>query len=122
MTEQERAELKAELIQEIKAELSAKGNSGSASKVLQLVYDKWCNGENRHGNHGKFGPLIEVLQNTYKGWQTWDYIRRLTCNIMGVSYVRDIRDVNKARKVAEKLCEVITQLAREVQIHQEAEE
>jgi hypothetical protein len=114
MTEQERAELKAELMQEIKAELSAKRNGGSASKVLQPVYDKWCNGENRHGSHGKPGPLIEALPN-YKGWQTWDYIRRLTCNIMRVSYVRDIKDVNKARKVAEKLCEVITQLAREVQ-------
>lgn len=114
MTEQERAELKAELLQEIKAELRAKSTNGASSKVLQPVYDKWCNGENRHGFHGEFGPLIEALPQ-YKGWQTWDYVRRLTCNIMRVSYLRDIRerDVERARNVADKLCELITQLAKE---------
>lgn len=112
MTEYERAALKAELMQEIREEMSSmKGNSESA-KALQPVLDKWCNGENRYGHHGRRGPLIEAMP-TYKGWNTWDHIRRLTCNIMNVSYVRDIKDVDRARRIAEKLCEVVVELVKE---------
>ena len=86
MTEQERAELKAELMKELTEEISAKKQSQESAKALQPVLDKWCNGEN---------------------------IRRITCNIMNVSYVRDINDVEKAQKIADRLCEVIVELAKE---------
>lgn len=113
MNKQEWATLKADLIEEIRAaELQSRGN-GLASKALQPIYDKWCNGENKHGIHGDFGPLIEAIPG-YKGWQTWEYIRKLTCNIMRASYVREIKDVDKARKIADKLCEVVVELAKEV--------
>lgn len=112
MTEQERAALKAELMLEIREEMNrVKGNAESA-KALQPVLDKWCNGENRYGHHGRHGPLIEAMP-TYKGWNTWDHIRRLTCNIMNVSYVRDIKDVDRARRIAEELCEVVVKLVKE---------
>lgn len=112
MTEQERAALKAELMQEIREEMNiAKANSDSA-KCLQPVLDKWCNGENRHGYHGRNGALIESMPK-YKGWNSWEHIRRLTCNILNVSYVRDIKDVERARRIAEKLCEVVVELAKE---------
>lgn len=112
MTEQERAELKAELMKELTEELSAKKQSQESTKALQPILDKWCNGENRHGYHGRYGPLIEALPR-YKGWNTWEHIRRITCNIMNVSYVRNINDVEKAQKIADRLCEVIVELAKE---------
>ena len=113
MTEQERAELKAELMKEIREEMNTIRINGESAKALQPVLDKWCNGECRHGNRGRHGPLIEAMP-TYKGWNTWEHIRRITCNIMNVSYVRDIKDVDKARKIADKLCEVVVELAKEV--------
>lgn len=112
MTEQERAELKAELMKELAEELGAKKQSQESAKALQPVLDKWCNGENRYGYHGRYGPLIEALPR-YKGWNTWEHIRRITCNIMNVSYVRNINDVEKAQKIADKLCEVVVELAKE---------
>lgn len=114
MTEQERAELKAELMKEIREEMNVIRINGESAKALQPILDKWCNGENRRGNHyGRNGDLIEVLPR-YKGWNTWEHIRRITCNILNVSYVRDIKDVDKARKIADRLCEVIVELAKEV--------
>lgn len=113
MTEQERAELKAELMKEIREEMNTIRINGESAKALQPILDKWCNGENRHGNHGRNGTLIEVLPR-YKGWNTWEHIRRIVCNIMNVSYVRDIKDVEKAQKIADRLCEVIVELAKEV--------
>ncbi len=112
MTEQERAALKAELMQEIREEMNTIRINGESSKALQPVLDKWCNGENRHGNHGRSGPLIESLPK-YKGWNTWEHVRRITCNILDVSYVRDIKDVEKAKRIAEKLCKTIVELAKE---------
>ena len=112
MTEQERAELKAELMKEIREEMNTIRINGESAKALQPVLDKWCNGENRHGYHGRSGPLLEELPK-YKGWNTWEHIRRITCNIMNVSYVRDIKDVEKAQKIADRLCEVIVELAKE---------
>lgn len=113
MTEQERAELKAELMKELMEELNAKKCSQESAKALQPILDKWCNGENRHGNRGRNGLLIETLPR-YKGWNTWEHIRRITCNIMNVSYVRDIKDADKAQKIADKLCEVVVELAKDV--------
>lgn len=112
MTEQERAALKAELMQEIREEMKIIRAKGESAKALQPVLDKWCNGENRYGNHGRNGPLIEALPR-YKGWNTWEHIRRLTCNILNVSYVRDIRDVARARRIADKLCQVVVELTKE---------
>ena len=112
MTELERAELKKELMEELRAEMAANKIRGESSKCLQPVLDEWCNGQNRHGNHGRYGPLIESLPK-YRGWTTWEMIRRITCNIMDVSYVRDIWDKERAVRIAGKLCEVVTELAQE---------
>jgi hypothetical protein len=110
MTEQERAELKAELMQEIRQEMNISMINGDASRCLQPVVNKWCNGVNGHGYRG--GALIESMP-ACKGWNSWEHIRRLTCNIMNVSYVRDIKDIERARKIADKLCEVVVELTKE---------
>lgn len=111
MTEQERAELIAELEQRFR-KMNIPAINSDASRCLQPVLNKWCNGENGRGYHG--GALIESMP-AYKGWNTWEHIRRLTCNIMNVSYVRDIEDIERARKIADKLCEVVVELVKEEQ-------
>lgn len=110
MTEQERAELKAELMQEIRNEMNIPAINSDASRCLQPVLNKWCNGVNGRGYRG--GALIESMS-ACKGWNSWEHIRRLTCNIMNVSYVRDIEDIERARKIADKLCEVVVELTKE---------
>ena len=112
MTEKERAELKAELIQEIRGEMNITKIYSDSSRCLQPVLNKWCNGENRRGDYGRRGALLESMP-TYMGWDSWGHIRRLTCNIMNVSYVRDIEDIERARKIADKLCEVVVELVKE---------
>lgn len=114
MTEQERAALKAELMQELREEMNAKTVRDKSTKCLQPVLDKWCNGDRRpHGGVMPCnGPMIEAMPK-FKGWDAWDKIRRLTCDILDVSYVRDIVDTDRARKIADRLCEVVTELARE---------
>lgn len=118
MTEYERAALKAELIQEIREEIRAgkiASKNGDSAKALNPVLQKWCNGD-RHPHDRKVipcnGPLIQAMPR-FKGWDSWDHIRRLTCNILDVSYVRDIVDVDRARRIADRLCEVVTELAKE---------
>ena len=113
LTDTERNALKAELKAEIMAEMqdAAIANKPvNSARCLQPVLDKWCSGEFKRGN--RHGPMIEALPK-YKGWDTYEHIRRITCNIMNVSYVRDIDDIERARHIADRLCEVVTELARE---------
>ena len=49
----------------------------------------------------------------FKGWQVWECVRRITCSIMNVSYVRDIRDADRACRIADRLCSLITEMAKE---------
>ena len=111
MTDTERAALKAELMREIMEELREEKTRTGSAKTLQPALDKWCNGH-RGGNAVRYGPMIEALPK-FKGWQVWECVRRITCSIMNVSYVRDIRDADRACRIADRLCDLITEMAKE---------
>ena len=49
--------------------------------------------------HNEFGNI------TY--WQVWELIRKLTCYICGVGYVRNLESNDNAEEVCEKLCQAI---------------
>lgn len=117
MTNQEREALKAELMQELRAEiednkLKQKATSDN-TQCLKPIIDYWVSGES--GVRGKRGPMAEALPK-YKGYATYEHVRRIVCNVMDVSYVRDIKDVKRARHIANSLCELITKLAKEEQV------
>ena len=101
-------ELKAEIMAEMKDEAIANKLVNTA-QCLKPVLDKWC-----HGGYKKEhdGPLIKALP-IFKGWDTYNHIRRITCNIMNVSRLEYIDDVERARHIADRLCEVVTELAKE---------
>lgn len=112
MNDTERNALKAELKAEIMAEMQNAANAHRAvnsARFLQPVLDKWCHGENKSEHDG---PMFEALP-IYKGWDTYDHIRRITCNIMNVSRLQHVHDVERARHIADRLCEVVTELAKE---------
>lgn len=110
MTEQERAELKAELMKEIEERLASEQIIKQSTTVFQPIIDKWYHGGDGDNMSGVFVELFP----SYKAWDTWEHVRRITCNILKVSYVRNIKNVDKARKIADRLCEVIVELAKEV--------
>lgn len=112
MNEIERNALKAELKAEIMAEMqdaAIMNRCVNTAHCLQPVLDKWCHGEDKSEHDG---PMLEVLP-MFKGWDTYNHIRRITCNIMNVHSLRFIRDVERARHIADRLCEVVTELAKE---------
>ena len=82
------------------------------TQCLKPIIDYWVRGES--GVRGKRGPMAEALPK-YKGYATYEHVRRIVCNIMDESYVRDIKDVERARHIANSLCELITKLAKEEQ-------
>ncbi len=72
--------------------------------------NKWFRDESGGTYHCK---MAEVF-GSYDSWTVWDSIRKLTCKIMGVSYVRQIKDPDKASCVAEAICQCIYDLGKEV--------
>lgn len=110
LTEQERAELKAELMAEIKEELAADSAVRGANFALKPTLDKWFNGkelsaDRRNKKHN--GPLVEIFGNGVVAYRVWDQVRMLTCRVMGVSYVRQITDDGLANETANAICQVL---------------
>ena len=112
MTGQEKAEIKAEILEELEEKLKGVAIREDTQGVLSEVRNKWFRStENRvkgvqHSDMFKvFGPV------TY--WMVWELIRKLTCMICGVGYVRQISDKEKANYAAEILCKAVYDLRKE---------
>ena len=109
MTDEEKLRLKEELRLEILEELREAAEINNARKAspkaLTGVMDKWVGG-NRNG------LFCEMLPKT-KVYDTWEHVRRIVCNLMNVSYVRELRDPDRAAHIADRLCTVIWELGKE---------
>lgn len=106
MTEQEKAEIIEELKKEIGLQLFTKASN---KNCLQPTLNEWCNTPDVYNSKMRkaFGG------DGYAEAQAWEAIRKLTCKIMGVSYINQIHDGDVANKVASKLCETVVALATE---------
>lgn len=111
MTEAERDALKEELRTEILAEIKCEEEREKArqrvNNSLKPVLEKYL-GDDRGGLGSPFHVLVR-----YRRYDTWEHIRRITCNILGVSYVREIKDGERARRIADRLCALVAELASE---------
>ena len=106
------AQEKAEIIKELREELLNEQIERGGKNCLKPTYDKWCK-----DSKGKVYESTMRKAFQYDGvaqYQAWECIRKLTCKIMGTSYVRQIKDLKTANHVADELCETVCNLLDEV--------
>ena len=97
MTDQELTVIKADIKAEVLKEITGAGYQTSGTKMG--VYDEV---RNRYQK-----PLYETF-GVYHYDQVWQLIRRLSCYMSGVKYVRDLSPSRefKAAEIAETLCKM----------------
>ncbi len=106
MTEKERAILIDELAEEVIKRIG--GNKQVTPRALFRVHDKWFRDDNGASYKSK---MTQALGDPSKGWAIWELVRRATCVICGVQYVRQLKDPDKANEVADTICQLIYDLA-----------
>ena len=109
MTEQERTELKAEIMQEVEERFTGIAIREDTQGIFADVRKVWVQGAGRttwaqsrkepSPFYEAFGPVVF--------WKIWEAVRKLVCLTMGVGYVRQIKDKEAARELADILCETL---------------
>ena len=101
---------KKEIIEEVKADIieSLKGKciKEDTQKALKEPRNKWFKNQISKGNTS---PMMEQF-GVVAYWQVWENIRKLTCLICGVGYVRQLDGDMNASDIAEKLCHFVFNL------------
>lgn len=73
-------------------------NNKSSSYIFQGILDDYIKG----------GGKLSNLVGTRTSWKLWEVgIRKLVVTAMGKSYVRNIEDTERAKKLAEDIIEVL---------------
>lgn len=108
MTEQEKAEIIAELEKRIDQKYKGCLSREDTQAVLKEAREKWFHNP-RSGMNYKDSPMHKLFGNIIY-WQVWELIRKLTCIICGKQYVRHLVGCPGAEEVAEKLCQFIYDL------------
>lgn len=109
MTEIEKQEIIAEIENRIIEKMKGKCIKEDTQSALSEPRNKWFKNQISKGNGS---PMMEQF-GTVAYWQTWENIRKLTCLICGVGYVRQLDGNMEADKVAEKLCQFVYDLRKE---------
>lgn len=108
MTEQEKAEIIAELEQRLDQKYKGCLSREDTQAVLKEAREKWFHNP-RSGMNYKDSPMHKIFGNIIY-WQVWELIRKLTCIICGRQYVRHLAGCPGSEEVAEKLCQFIYDL------------
>jgi hypothetical protein len=95
MTKDEIDQLKADIKAEILKELTGKDSVTPTSD--RGLYNKV---------RSKYKNKLYAVYGVYHYAQVWDHIRRLSCYMAGVKYIRELTPSSeiKAAEIAEKLC------------------
>lgn len=108
MNAQERQNLKNEII----AELRAEGLIKKKVNPLKEVYEKWFKQQNGTTLCDGKMRMEDVFEISY-AWKIWDYIRSMTCRIVGVTRVEQLPTDSKTVEICEKLCQFVYDLGKE---------
>lgn len=101
ITAEEKEQLKAEIMTEVKEELKGTLIREDTQSVLAEVRHKWF------GNSGYTGKMTEVFE-VYTVWKIWECVRKITCLVCGENYVRRLSGKEEvANHVAESICQTI---------------
>lgn len=81
-------------------------NNKSSTYIFQGILDDYIKG----------GGKLSNLVGTRTSWKLWEVgIRKLVVTAMGKSYVRNIEDTERAKKLAEDIIEVLINHYEEIQ-------
>lgn len=108
MTQEERDLIKKELLIELQDQYKIEPKRQDVSPVLADVRNKWFRDERKAVTNSIMGKAFGI---GYVAWSSWENIRRLTCQICGVQYVRDLANRDDANEVCEALCQAVYDLA-----------
>lgn len=87
MTEHEKQEIIAEVKKSVMNEMKDKIVKEDTQKVLKEPREKWY-GERFSTRQDS--AMVQAFDTSYMAWEAWDHIRRLTCLVCGVRYVRQL--------------------------------
>ncbi|MEM5769980.1 MAG: hypothetical protein AAGU32_17100 [Bacillota bacterium] len=106
MTAQEKESLKQEILSDLEVKLKGVAIREDTQTALAETRNKWfrdCEaGSNRSIMNRLFGNVVF--------WAVWELIRKLTCIICGVGYVRHLGGNKNANEIAEVLCQTVFDL------------
>ncbi len=114
MTEQEKQQLKAELMKEIFEEINSKNLKikDSPQTALKTVREKWF--RNNDNKKDKYSTSIMATSfDIHIQHRIWEAFTKLTYYINGEKVIRDLKDTDFANYVADKLCQTIYDLRKE---------
>lgn len=109
MTAEEKESLKQEILSDLEVKLKGVVIREDTQSALADTRNKWFRdcaaGSNRSIMHGLFGNVVF--------WTVWELIRKLTCIICGVGYVRYLSGNENANDIAEVLCQTVFDLRKQ---------
>lgn len=106
MTEAE----KREIVQAVLAEMNNSARAVTA-RGLTPTHDKWFRDELGTASTSLMGKAFG--NDGTRAYAIWELTRRATCAICGARYVNQLKDLDEANKVADKICQTIYDLAIE---------
>lgn len=109
MDPKEREELKEEILVELQERLKGVVIREDTQAALKETREKWFKDA---GMWPARSPMYEVFGNVVF-WTVWELIRKLTCLICGVGYVRQLKDHDEANEIADRLCQTVYELRTE---------
>lgn len=107
MTEEEKKEIVDELEKRLEEKyklMLAKEHSGA---VLREPREKWFNSPDRCAHNS---IMANAFGHPFYSWQVWDNVRKLTCQICGKRYVRELAEDKMASAICERLCQIVFDL------------
>ena len=87
-------------------------------QVLAPTHKKWFRDENGSSYNSL---MTKVTGEGYISYGIWELVRRATCAIFGVRYVRQLVDADEANEVADKICQMIYDIGMERRIGKDGE-
>ena len=107
MTEHEKQEVIAEVKESVRNEMKDKIVKEDTQKVLKYPREKWY-GERFSTRQDS--TMVQAFDTSYMAWEAWDHIRRLTCLVCGVRYVRQLEGNPDAERICDEICQKIYDL------------
>ena len=107
ITEAERLEILDELEKRLDGRLKKIPEREVSGRILKAPREKWFSDTDGYCGTSLMGEAFR------SGPTAWEAIRKLTCAVCGVRKVRELKDVEEAPEIAEKICQYIYDLAVE---------
>ncbi len=109
MEQHEKEALKEEILAELETRLKGVTIREDTQNILSEPRNKWFTDKK---TCNKACPMYELF-GSIVFWTVWELIRKLTCIICGVGYVRQLKNREDANEVAERLCQTVYDLRKE---------